>query len=701
MPDVLHLRADGVSLVLDVHGGRLPRIVHWGADLGDLPDDELLAARELARPRLPSNSPDVPLTVAVVPEQTSGWMGSPGLVGHRSGRQFSSSFTVTAVRSSVQNDEQVVLVDAHDEEAALGLALTVALTDAGLVRLRVDVTNVGDDVYEVVELTPTLSVPTVATELLDLTGRHLRERIPQRCEFRYGQWLRENRRGRTGLDASLVVAAGERGFGFRSGEVWAVHVAWSGNHRIRAERHIDGPALLGGSELLLPGEIRLAPGESYSSPWLLGSHGHGLDAMSARFHQLLGGRPVRPRPVTMNTWEAVYFDQGLERLTALADRAAAVGCERLVVDDGWFRGRRDDTAGLGDWQVDPSVWPDGLHPLIAHVTGLGMEFGLWVEPEMINPDSDLARAHPDWVLAPGARMPVTARNQWVLDLGEPAAYDHILEQLDRLLTDHAISYLKWDHNRDLVEAGHQRTGTPGVHAQTLAVYRLIDELRRRHPGLEIESCSSGGGRVDAEMLSRTDRIWASDCLDAWERQHIQRWTALLVPPRMIGAHVGAPVAHTTGRRHTLAFRAATAFFGHFGVEWDLTTATEDELAELASWIELHRRWRDLLHTGTVVRGDHPDAALWLHGVVSADRDRGVFVVVRMATGVSAQPGRVRVPGLDPDARYRISALDPSAEHPTDWVPSTPVSGRLLATVGIHPPLMHPESAALFAVTRTT
>ena len=264
---------------------------------------------------------------------------------------------------------------------------------------------------------------------------------------------------------------------------------------------------------------------------------------------------MRPRPVVLNTWEAVYFDHRLDRLTALADTAAELGVERFVLDDGWFRHRRDDTAGLGDWYVDEDVWPDGLHPLVNHVRGLGMEFGLWVEPEMVNPDSDLARAHPEWV-----REAPPWRNQQVLDIAQPDAYAYLLERLDALVSEYAIDFLKWDHNRDLVG---------GAHAQTLAAYRLLDELRERHPALEIESCSSGGSRVDLGILARTDRVWASDTNDALERQAIQRWTQLLLPPELVGSHVGPPRAHTTGRTHDLSFRVATALFGHFGIEWDI------------------------------------------------------------------------------------------------------------------------------------
>ena len=330
-----------------------------------------------------------------------------------------------------------------------------------------------------------------------------------------------------------------------------------------------------------------------------------------------------------------------------------------------------------------------------------MQFGLWVEPEMINPDSDLARSHPEWILATGGRLPPLSRHQQVLDLGHPEAYAHLLERLDALLSENDIGYLKWDHNRDLTDAGHSPGGEAGVHTQTLAVYRLLDELRARHPGLEIESCSSGGARVDLGILERTDRVWASDCNDALERQQIQRWTGLLLPPELVGAHVGPPHSHTTSRTHDLSFRAGTALFGHFGIEWDIAAATPEERAELAWWVALHKELRPLLHAGVTVRADRPDPALWLHGVVAPDRAEAVFAVVAVATGVHPSPGRVHLPGLDPDRHYRVRPLAP-IEGPLAfplWLADEGVvlPGRGLAEVGLQMPALHPEHLLLLGV----
>ncbi|WP_433363658.1 alpha-galactosidase [Actinoplanes sp. CA-142083] len=697
---ILHWRAAGVSLALDCSGPLLPRALHWGADLGDGP---LAALASAAVPPRVSNSIDQVVPVSVLPEQSAGWLGTPGVTGHRDGAAFSTSFAVV----DLEEDDRRLSVTARDSSAGVSLLLELELTESGLVRQRATLTNDhAASVFTLDGLLPTLPVPAEATELLDFTGRHLRERIPQRQPFALGTRVRENRRGRTGADASIVLAAGTAGFGFGSGsgEVWGIHVAWSGNHRTIAERTPDGVALLGGGELLLAGEVRLAPGESYRSPWLYGSYGRGLDELSARFHRHLR-RSYSPRPVIVNTWEAVYFDHDLAKLTALADVAAEVGAERFVLDDGWFRHRRHERAGLGDWYVDETVWPKGLHPLVDHVRGLDMEFGLWVEPEMINPDSDLARAHPEWIMSTGGRMPPESRHQQVLDLGHDDAYEYIFSRLDALLSEYDIAYLKWDHNRDLVDAGHSPGGEAGVHTQTLRVYRLLDELRARHPGVEIESCSSGGSRVDLGILERTDRVWSSDCNDALERQHIQRWTGTLLPPEMIGAHVGPTVSHTTGRVHTLDFRAGTALFGHFGIEWDLTEAGDADRERLAAWVRLYKELRGLLHDGTVVRSDHPDPALWVHGVAARDRSEAVYALVAMTTGVWSPPGRVRLPGLDPDAVYRVEPLPPGDQPqgptkapPPWWTSGVELTGRMLGAVGVQAPALFPERLVLLRAT---
>jgi alpha-galactosidase len=612
-------------------------------------------------------------------------------------------------------------VDVSTSEGALrsayradGLLLTstVALDEHGVLRLTHELANEGGEVLRLDRLDVALPVPHRAVELLDQTGRWCRERHPQRVPWTaQGTWLREGRHGRTGHDAPVLLVAGTPAFTDRTGEVWGLHLGWSGDIRYYAERRPDGRAVVGAGEALHPGELVLDPGAVYRTPDVLAVWSpEGLDGLSRRLHRHVRSRPQhprRPRPATINTWEAVYFDHDLDRLRSLADAAAEVGLERFVLDDGWFRGRRHDRAGLGDWEVDPQVWPDGLHPLVEHLHGLGMELGLWVEPEMVNEDSDLFRAHPDWVLRPGAGLPPRWRHQQVLDLANPAAFDHLLARLDALLSEYPIAYLKWDHNRDLVGAAHD--GRPAVHGQTRAFYALLDELRARHPGLEIESCASGGGRVDLGVLARAERVWASDCNDALERQTIQRWTQLVLPPELVGSHVGPPRSHTTGRTHALSFRGATALFGHFGVEWDVSALGADERAALARLVTTYKTHRDLLHTGEVVHADPQDPALLVHGVVAPDRSAAVFACVTLASSAAETWPPARLPGLDLEASYRIERLDTGGEpfvvqqEPPGWWPEAAATavlpGAFLGEVGLALPVLAPEQALVLHLVR--
>jgi alpha-galactosidase len=701
---VTHLRNGGTSVLVDLIADGMPEILFWGADQGALSDPELDALARATRPQRVSGGLDRPARLTVLPQESAGWQGTPGLTGSRGGRAFSPALRATEfiqTRASVD-------IEAVDEANGLIVTLSLALDAAGVFSQSITVTNDGDDDYDLIDLCVTLPLPASATEILDTTGRHLRERSPQRHAFTQGRHQRDSRKGRPGADATLLLAAGTPGFGFETGLVHAVHLAFSGNHRLAAEKLVTGSSFLQAGELLVAGEIRLAPGASYSTPTVIASWGHGLNELSARIHRRLRSRAVHPRsprPVTLNTWEAVYFDHDLGRLTALAEAAARVGVERYVLDDGWFHGRRDDTAGLGDWWVDADVWPGGLGPLIDAVTGLGMQFGLWVEPEMVNPDSDLARAHPDWLLQAAGRLPVEGRQQQVLDLSNPDAYAYLLERLDALLVEYPIGYLKWDHNRDLIDAGSTRTGTAAVHENVLALYALLDELKARHPGLEIESCASGGARVDLGILDHTDRIWTSDCIDPIERLTIQKYTGLLVPYELMGAHISGPESHSTGRRHDLSMRAGVALFGHLGIEWDISGLSDADEAELTGWIELYKANRALFHTGTSVHVDHQDPAVDVRGVVLADRSEAMFVFSLVAASAAYPVGPVRFAGLDDDTRYSVRLVNREStgtgngQSPLVWAEQPIVlTGRALGTIGLQGPVLFPEHLAVFQIT---
>lgn len=700
----IHLRSAGVSVIIACDPE--PRILHWG---GALDDSDIDALDRSSTGGQAYSSFDLPRIFPLLPRERSGWSGRPCLAWHRGGQFSDPSPRLGGIE---RPDAETVVFRYGD--AAASVDLTLRLDTFGILHHTIRVSAAaGADPLDLLAVRAVLPVPAEATEILDFTGRWTRERSPQRQPLGYGAHVRENRRGRTGHDSAFVMVAGTPGFGFRAGRVWAAHTAWSGNSELAAERLPEGAgvhgAALSSGELLLPGEIRLAPGESYTSPeTLFVFSASGLDGLSARVHRALRSQPAypsEPRPLVLNTWEAVYFDHDPARLSDLARLAASVGVERFVLDDGWFVGRPDDRSGLGDWVIDPSAWPEGLRPLADLVHGLGMQFGLWFEPEMVNPESLLAREHPDWILTTD-EDPALWRHQLVLDLTRPEAWVHILTQMDAVITQTGVDFIKWDHNRDLHAAVSRATGRASVHAQVEAVYALMDELHRRHPSLEIESCASGGGRVDLGVLEHTQRVWASDTNDPIERQTIQRWTGLLLPPELVGSHIGPERAHTTHRSASLGFRMATALFGHAGIEWDLAECTAGELDALRAWSALYRELRPLLHTGTTVRADLAGDGSMLHGVVAADAGHAVFAWVQLATGPDAGSMRVPIPGLDPAARYLIrerdelGSADPHQVRAPSWLEAPlSASGAMLAESGLPLPVMNPGSALLLEFIR--
>jgi len=697
-----HLRRAGVSLLIETTAGT-PNVIYWGSELGtDVdPQQYLLAITEPA----PHGYYDHAHRGGAWRENARGFWGRPALLGHRDGRDWSQLFTLV---SATESENGVSFVS---RDADLGVEVTIGyrLTESGLVLVDYSVTNLAEGTFFLENSTAFLPLPDHASDILDFTGRWLKERQPQRTKIQTGIWQREGREGRSGHDYTIVQFAMTADADFQNGEVWGLSLAWSGQGVHVLERQSVGRTQIGAGELLMPGEVTLGKGESYQAPTVVAAYANdGIDGASHRFHQWVRARKnhptnIRPRPVTLNVWEAVYMDQKLDKLVALAEVAGQIGVERFVLDDGWFGARRDDHAGLGDWTVAPEVWPNGLTPLIDAVKANGMEFGLWFEGEMVNADSDLYRAHPDWILHTANRVPIEARFQQVLDLTHEGAYQHVLGQVDAILTEYDIAYIKWDHNRTLTDAAH--FGKAAMRNQTLAIYRLFDELKSRHPGLEIESCASGGGRIDLGMIDHADRFWTSDCNDALERQTIQRYTSIAIPPEMLGTHIGPSPAHSTHRTHSVAFRALTALWGHAGLEWDLTETNADERAQLKGWIDFYKENRGLLHSGRVVRIDSVDGDSWSHGVVAQDGSKALFAYVAMKMSKFVLPPALRLGGLEPKAKYQVKLVKPAGgyistgKYEPQWLDGVTVDGTFLMKQGLRPPILQPEQAILLEVTK--
>jgi alpha-galactosidase len=656
--DWLVLHGTGSSLVLELHADEAPLWRYWGPRL---PDGALPAAPLRAGRPLPSFMLDFDQPLTVLPAFGAGWFGQSALLAHRAGTAFAQAFT--ACTFDWIEPGRAVVLHLTDAVAQLRADVTLRLdADSDVLVARTALTNLGTAPLDVQWLAAlTLPLPGDCATVRSYAGQHLHEFMLQVDPLARSLWRRENRRGRTSHDCFPGAVVCAPGAGADSGAVYGAHLAWSGNHQQTIEWLHDGQYQWQLGEWLAPGEGWLEPGRTLETPEVVASFSSaGWNGLAANFHAELrarldwpGGR-MRPRPVHLNTWEGFYFDVHPEPVKQLASAAADLGIERFVLDDGWFHGRHDDRAALGDWWPDETKFPDGLGDLVDHVTNLGMEFGLWFEPEMINPDSDLHRAHPDWALQLAGRTMLTARNQLVLDIARPEVADYLFDKMSRLLAAHPIRYIKWDHNRDLTTAG-LLDGRPGYRAQVLAFYALLDRLRAEHPDVEIESCSGGGGRIDFAVLRRAHRVWTSDCIDAVSRTSIQRGFLQFFPPEIMGAHVGTAPAHTTGRSQALAFRAAVALPGHLGVELDARTLDAAQNIELAAWIALYKRLRGRLHGGRVWLGEGQDGLLWqAHG----DTGDLLLLVYRLAPSTHRYTPPLRLPMLDLAFQYRVTEIRP-------------------------------------------
>lgn len=506
------------------------------------------------------------------------------------------------------------------------------------------------------------TLPALADyRLSHVTGQWSAESQVRRDPLPYGETVLTSRRGITSHHANpwVMLDAGEATE--EHGRVWSAALAWSGSWRITAQRTPDGRAAFTGGVAHDGVSVPLAPGEEFTAPVFAavctdGGFGAAGRAWHAYILAHVLPHPDELAPVLYNSWEATGFDVDEAGQLALAERAAALGVELYVVDDGWFGARRSDRAGLGDWTPSPDRFPDGLTPLVRAVHGLGMKFGLWVEPEMVNPDSDLYRRHPDWVLHFPERARSELRNQLVLNFARRDVADWAHDWLTRLVGDHGIDFLKWDMNRAFSEAGWpgRQDGSDRLwHEYVRNLYDVIDRLRADHPGLRIESCSGGGGRVDLGILARTDQAWASDNTDAADRMWIQHGYGQVYPARTMGAWVTDVPNQLTGRTVPLRFRFHVAMAGALGIGGDLTRWSEEELREAADLVAEYKRVRHLVQHGRLDRLSAPSPDLPSVVQYTAGDGSEVLLLGWRRTARHGTPELpVRLRGLTPSARYR-------------------------------------------------
>jgi alpha-galactosidase len=626
---------------------------------------------------------------------------------HRSGRQWAIYAKTKSV--NLVDNQLTIISQCHGAEIQLTHCLALhASTD--VLTATTAITNIGSSALWLDRCdAPCIPLPMRYNKILGFTGRWANEFQQVSIDRFPGAYVRENRSGRTSHDSFPGVVVHTEDTNESSGSAYGLHLGWSGNHQLRIEEQHTGQAYAQLGELFFPGEMSLEPGEKYCSPTLYGtSTAHGFSAISESFHGYvrasLTDKRVRNkvRPVHFNTWEAVYFDLSYDRLCELADVAAEVGAERFVLDDGWFKNRKSDKAGLGDWFVDNTVFEDGLGPLIDHVKAKNMEFGLWVEPEMVNPDSDLYRAHSDWVLNADPAPLILSRNQLVLDLTRTEVQTYLFERLDALLTEYSISYLKWDMNRAVYQPNNQGGRAVG-HYQTNALYTLLGRLRAAHPAVEIESCSSGGGRADFGILGFTDRIWTSDSNDALDRLRIQKGFSMFFPAEVMGAHIGPGVCHITGRILSMETRAGVAMFGHMGIEANLLEMDDDQTETLKAGVALHKKHRQLIHSGNLVRLNTQSNENGF-GIIAQDGGEALFSYAQLDSLSHSVGGRLQFIGLDSNCLYQVSIVWPQEPKSystsiLDVINGSVISGEALTKAGIQLPIMHPASLLVFHLIR--
>lgn len=681
--------ADTVSLLW--FGPALPR---------DLDVQELLKSLDLPCEQAKL---DQPVPLSLVPMSSDGFLGRPALAAHRDGKHFAPRLSCVSIKPAPADPQSTLVITLEDSLAGLLMTTNLHLDDtSSVLSISTELQNNGTDGLHVEWLASgTIPLPDQFSECLSMHGRWGFEFQQQRHSIDNAQLTIENVAGRTSHEHFPGLVCGERSFCEDNGVVLGLHLAYSGNYRLLTERLANGKAYVQAGAAFLPGEITLDPGTTMTAPMLCVVCASGLNQMSQRFHDY-ARRHILPawtraeRPIHANSWEALYFEHSTESLLPLVEAAAAVGAERFVLDDGWFQGRRNDKSGLGDWWVDKDVYPEGLKPLVTHVRKHGMQFGLWFEPEMVNPDSILYREHPEWTLhVEGYETPL-ARDQLVLNLDLAEVRDYLYDCISVLVKEHSIDYIKWDMNRDLVFPGSN--GRASVVRQTEGVYALLQKLTTEFPALEIESCSSGGARADFGILLYTGRVWTSDTIDPIDRLNIQRGFSLFFPPEIMGSHIGHDVAHLTGRSTSLHTRAAVSLQGQMGFELDARVLNEQDREALSPYIRLYKDSRAWHSSSTLWRVPTRDSDLFIQGRVSAQQENSIWTIVTRASLASTIPERFVFKGLAPQKRYHVQPLQ--IEHiagyakklPTWATEGTTLSGSSLMSTGLVLPVMPAQSS---------
>ena len=674
--NTFHLQGKSFSYCLYVGPDNVLYNLHWGKRL---PDADLSFLMDSFWPTASFDLPAAYLP-AELPGRGAGCYGAPALCAlNADGNDITTlTYESHAISSGkapipglpstyVEADEEATTLTIRLRDKLTGLTADLTYTvfeQMDALTRRMTLTNEGENSLTLTHM-QSASVPFYGMDydLIHLKGRWAHERQVVRESVCQARVRIESQRGASGHEENPFAALCEKSATERSGSVWAMSLVYSGSFLAAAEISVQENVRL--SIGLNPETCRwlLAPGEIFHTPEaVLVYSDEGLNGMSHIYHRLYRTRLCRgvwrdrPRPVLINNWEATYFDFNEEHILAIAERAKEIGVELFVLDDGWFGKRNSDNCSLGDWVVNREKLPCGIDGLARKINDMGMMFGLWFEPEMVSPDSDLYRAHPDWCLHAPGRPRTEARQQLILDLSRTEVQDYIIKAVSDVLSSAPISYVKWDMNRNMTESfsfGRE----PGRQMETqhrymLGLYRVLETITSAFPDVLFESCSGGGGRFDAGLLHYMPQTWTSDDTDAVERLSIQYGTSLVYPPSTMGAHVSASPNHQTGRTTSIKMRGDVALGGNFGFELDLSRQTEEDLIEARRMIEDVKRLRGTLQQGEFTRLESPlegNFAAWQF--VSPDRQDVILCAYQRLAQPNPFSHRIFLHGLCPDAAY--------------------------------------------------
>lgn len=655
---LFHISTRDMSYLLAIHHDGSPRNLYWGKPVD--PRDAFALAGPVSHS---SFDQDIQSEREEYPFWNGHSFALPCLKAR--GKAARALFPVYQGYDLEEKDGQSRLELLYaDADMGLSIRLQYLLYEDQGILARKAVLSATDDVRLDTVMSASVSLPFgQQSRARWLTGKWAGECRVAEAEVQTGILTLQSRRGISGPHFNPAIALAQPDADEDKGRVWFAALGYSGNWAIHVEKSIYGNTHIVAGINDFDFELHLAPGESFETPTLyLGLSDHGYGEMSRKMHGFVR-RHILPRqslrPVLYNSWEATTFNVQAQEQMRLADKAAQIGCELFVVDDGWFGQRHSDTAGLGDWQVNRDKFPQGLNQLIRHVKGLGMKFGLWVEPESVNPDSDLFRAHPDWIYRYPNAEPVQLRNQYLLNISLPQVQQYVKNALFQLLSAHDIDFIKWDMNRVLTDPYSLPDGKGKAlwYEHVRAIYTLWDDLRQSFPHLEMETCSGGGGRMDLGILRYAEQAWPSDNTDPYTRLFIQHGFTQFYPPIAMTCWVTDSPGGSEWFKRPLAYRFHSAMCGGLGIGADISKFSDEALEESAHWIGQYKKWRPIIQHGELYRliPPHEGAVSALQYLAADGAQALVFVFANHMATDDIGPV-LRLKGLDPDARYQIEGL---------------------------------------------